>query len=211
MSYGTGGSDGKSLTFFKIMNYKKSDPEPFFEGRKSVGGNYEPIEEKPTWLSGTLTKVETSSFEWEGTTYHKVKLELSGADSKEVLEIGYSTIGISIINTLLGSGEFMDVKIELWKGNNGWPNVKTIVDGDEKKSNWKFDYNKEIKPLIESVTLAGKTITDKSKLVTFLEKEIKARFDGLESIVPSVDVPDSGQTFETTTKVEDEPSDDLPF
>ena len=179
MGYGNGQENNLPTTFFKINGLKSGSTEIFFEGKEKKGGEYVTIEAKPTTLSGHLTSVKIKEFEWKEETHKVVSLVIDDANSRVILEAGFSNVMIGIINTLAGNKEAIDkIQLGVYISKTGYPSASIEINGGTwEDNNWKFDYNKKLKPLIEvTKDKKGKVVsTDKSELIALFEKEINSK------------------------------------
>ena len=178
MGYGSSGDNGLPTTFFKINGLKSGSTEIFFEGKSKKGDKYEAIKNKPNSLFGHLTEFSVKEFEWEKETHKAVRIVLDSADDRVILEGGFSNVMINLINTIAGNKEAIDkLDLSVYISKDGYPSMGIkIGEQDWKENNWKFDYTKDLAPLIEDVkTKSGKvTGRDKTELIEFLTKEIES-------------------------------------
>lgn len=216
MGYGNESENTLPTTFFKIKGLKKGSTEIFFEGKEKVGENYEVIKDQPSKLFGHLTEVSIKEFEFEDETHKVVRLVIDSADDRVILEGGFSNVMINLVNTLAGNKEAID-KIELgvYISKKGYPSMSISINGGTWEDNdWKFNYVKDLKPLIEETKdKKGKVVDwDKTELIAFLQKEIES--DDFQGKV-------KGNPPKAEVKPQPEPSvdvgdpvggkDDLPF
>ena len=179
MGYGTGGDSTLPTTFFKINGLKQGSKEIFFEGKKKEGSEYETISEKPTNLFGHLTEVSVKEFEWEDEKHKVVKLVLDSAEDRVILEGGFSNVMVNLVNTIAGNANPIDkMDLGVYISKTGYPSLSIKIDDQSwEDNNWKYDYKKKLKPLIEEVKTSKGKITgyDKTELVDFLVKEIESK------------------------------------
>jgi len=200
MGYGNDSENTLPTTFFKINGLKKGSTEIFFEGKEKVDGSYQVIKSKPSKLFGHLTSVSIKEFEFENETHKILRLVLDSATDRVILEGGFSNVMVGLINTLAGNEKPID-KLELgvYISKKDYPSMSIAIDGGEWKDNkWKFDYTKDLKPLIEETKdKKGKVVsTDKTELIKFLcgVVESKEFQDNIKGVAPvahpiSVDAP----------------------
>jgi hypothetical protein len=179
MGYGNGQENSLPTTFFKIIGQKAGSTEIYFQGRTKVGDKYEEIAEKPNTIYGHLTGVSVKEYEWEGEKKKSVRLVLDDANERIILEGGFSNLMINVLNTIAGNAAPVDkLRLNVYIDKNGYPSIGIAIDDQEwKDNNWKWDYNKKLKPLIEQVkNKAGKvTSVDKTELIDFLHKEVEGK------------------------------------
>ncbi len=121
---------------------------------------------------------------------------------------------INLVNTLAGNKEAID-KIELgvYISKKGYPSMSISINGGTWEDNdWKFNYVKDLKPLIEETKdKKGKVVDwDKTELIAFLQKEIES--DDFQGKVKG-NPPKAAAKPEPSVDI-DEPvggNDDLPF
>jgi hypothetical protein len=215
MGYGNAGESSLPTTFFKIKGLKMGSSEIYFEGKQKIGDKYSVISSKPNSLFGHLTDVSIKEFEWEDETHKVVRLVLDSADDRVILEGGFSNVMINLINTIAGNDSPIDkLKLNVYISKKGYASMGIEIDNQDWKDNkWKFDYQNDLKPLIEEITnKKGKiTGTDKSDLIDFLVKEIESKeFQSkINGNPPSPTVVEKPVITEEVTMGEDD--DDLPF
>lgn len=180
MGYGNDSENSLPTTFFKIKGLAPGAKELYFEGKvKGDDGKYEEISSKPTKLFGHLTEVSIKEFEWEDETHQIVRVVIDSAEDRVILEGGFSNVMVNLINTIAGNKEAIDkIQLSLYTSKKGYASLGIEIDGgDWQDNNWKFDYTKELKPLIEEVkNKKGKVVSiDKTKLIDFLTPEIKSK------------------------------------
>ena len=202
MGFGNDSDNMLPTTFFKMKGLAKGSTEIYFEGKTKVGDSYEEISSRPSKLFGHLTEVSVKEFEWENKTH--------------ILEGGFSSLMINIINTIAGNADPID-KIELgvYISKKGYPSVSiTINNGTWEDNNWKFDYTKKLKPLIEETkNKKGEIVSwDKSDLEAFLEKEISSKGfqDKIAGVAPKAEAQ---APLKTVVDMDgpDQEVQDLPF
>lgn len=110
--------DGKLL----ILKIKRKDAEgkivkPYFQvSEKGEDGKYHVNSAKSTdTVSGDLTKVELSKFEWEGVESDVVKLFLRDGDETFLLDLRLDSLTRNLYNSLFGLENYSDVQISLYE------------------------------------------------------------------------------------------------
>jgi hypothetical protein len=220
MGYGTESENSLPTTFFKIKGLKKGSEEIYFEGQRKEGSDYVLIDEKPSKLYGHLTGVSMGEFEWEGEKIRTVKFVIDDANERVILEGSFSNLIINLVNTIAGNKEKID-KIELgvYISSKGYASISIKFDDQDWSDNeWKFDYTKKLKPLIDETTdKKGKVVaTDKTKLIEFLAKEIESKKfqDKIAGTPPAKSAPtEPSVNLDEPEPVADniDEADDLPF
>jgi hypothetical protein len=217
MGFSTGNENSLPTTFFKMNGLAKGSTEIFFEGTVKQGDAYVTIDAKPNNLFGHLTGVSVKEFEFEGKKHKAVRIVIDSATERVILEGGFSNVMVGLINTLAGNKEAIDkIALSVYISKKGYQSMGIIINGGTWEDNdWKFDYNKDLKPLID-VTLNKKkeaVAWDKSALIDFLTKEIEsdefqAKIKGTPPAQAPVQVIEQDSVSAPDAPAED---DDLPF
>ena len=206
MGYGTGSGDITNTTFFRINGLKKgSTPEElYFKGQKHDGKEYVDIDEKPTFIEGTLKEVTPRSFEYEGRTIRSFKVVLEDFDGRYSLDTGFSSLGVNILNTLAAADNIGKVKLSLYTNKKGYPSIFVSLNDSSELPKWKWTFE-ELDKKVEKITNKKKEVvsTDRTELEEFLvayisSDEFKSKItDNIEVNSPEV--------------VDDSEPNDLPF
>jgi len=216
MAHGTQSNDFLKTTYFKVAGLRKGETDLYFAGREKVGDKYVDIEERPTFIEGTLKELKVTDYTYEGKVHKVVKITLEDMNERCVLDFGFSSIGLNIINSLAGADSIGNVNLALYTSKTGYPSVAVKLNGssDVKETKWKWDFKKDFAPKIEKITnKKGEVIqSDKTELVEFLvdylnSKEFQDKIVGQlptesKKMKPQVKVPVD------VVNIED---DDLPF
>ncbi|MCK9417645.1 hypothetical protein M0Q97_13465, partial [Candidatus Dojkabacteria bacterium] len=103
-----------------------------------------------TRIEGKLTKIDMGSFTYEGKEIKNFKLHIAKEVNQKnilfILNMNYTQIGRSIINSLLGCSKPIDkIYLELYKNASGYCSLKMLINGQ--KSVWKFSIEEQRKKI----------------------------------------------------------------
>ena len=196
----------------------ESDPTPFFGKNEKTNNGWE-ITEKFNAMDGYLTKIEHSSYEYQGETKTKLKMTLNDADGTiNSLESNFNNLVYSLLNSLLGCENIGFVAMNVWLGKSKigadgkeskrYPSIGVKNNGIEAK--WFYEFNKTPKP--DKVKVGAKMVTDDSKVIEFWKKKIE-EINGKLSAMPTTASPQTNNGGENTPPNLDTnfDNDSLPF
>lgn len=214
MAYGT--QQGSDYTYFKIEGLKQGSTELYFKGQRKGADGYEDIPEKPTFLEGHLSSVETSTFEYQGKSVDTVKIIFKDGEDSYLLEGGYSMMMVGLINGMLGAESLGKLNLSLYfsKGDKGSFPTMMAKHGSSngEKLSWDVPYDK-IKKMIKVTDLGGGEMHhNKTKLIEYLKKRVEEELPSKIQtyVAPEVTTP----TIDESTPVEIETEtgeSELPF
>ena len=141
--------NNSSLILVKISqrdeNDKKTDPH-FVISRK-VDDKW--VQDTTTYksISGDITRIDISEYEWEGIPQKSIKVYLKDSDAHELygLTIKSGILGRDILNKLITLESLNNVQIDLYTNKKGYANSAVRQNGEIVK--WKFEFADLPKPL----------------------------------------------------------------
>lgn len=128
-------------------------------------------------IEGRLTKIDMGSFIYEGKDIKNFKLyivkEINQKNILFILNMNYTQVGRSIINSLLGHTKAIDkIYLELYKNASGYCSLKMLVNGE--KSVWRYSINDQRKHIETITNKRGEFISnDYSSLDDLLEQDLR--------------------------------------
>jgi len=128
-------------------------------------------------IEGKLTKIEMGSFTYEGKEIKNFKLyigkEVNQKNILFILNMNYTQIGRSIINSLLGCSKPIDkIYLELYKNASGYCSLKMLVNGA--KSVWKYSIDDQRKKIETITNKKGEFVSnDYTELDDLLEDNLR--------------------------------------
>lgn len=128
-------------------------------------------------VSGYLSSITYSSYEWEGKVIPTIGLVLIEKDEKFKVETSLdASLARTLINTMLSCENFKGLfEIGLWKSKDGYPKMSIKVDGE--RLNWKYEYKGDLENLVyevEDPKEEGKMVKVYKKLNAKLLEDWKA-------------------------------------
>lgn len=132
-------------------------------------------------IEGKLTKIEMGSFTYEGKEIKNFKLyigkEVNQKNILFILNLNYTQIGRSIINSLLGCNKPIDkIYLELYKNQSGYCSLKMLINGS--KSVWKFSIDEQRSHIEVIKNRKGEWVSnDYSSLDELLEDNLRTHLN----------------------------------
>lgn len=170
----TGGSMYDEVYYVKARTKNSA----YFEFSKREGDKI--LVDKRTSINrieGRLTKIDMGSFTYEGKEIKNYKLyivkEINGKNILFILNMNYTQVGRSIINSLLGHTKAIDkIYLELYKNQSGYCSLKMLVNGA--KSVWKFSIDDQRKKIETITNKKGEFVSnDYTELDDLLEDNLR--------------------------------------
>lgn len=152
-------------------------------------------------IEGKLSKIDMGSFTYEGKEIKNYKLyvvkEIKGKNILFILNMNYTQVGRSIINSILGCSKPIDkIYLELYKNASGYCSLKMLINGQ--KSVWKFSIDEQRKKIETITNKKGEFVSnDYSDLDNLLEDNLR---DHLNILFPE----QSHIKFVEETKIDNE-------
>jgi len=161
-------------------------------------------------IEGRLTKIDMGSFTYEGKDIKNFKLyivkEVNQKNILFILNMNYTQVGRSIINSLLGHTKAIDkIYLELYKNASGYCSLKMLINGQ--KSVWKFSIDEQRKKIETITNKKGEFVSnDYSDLDNLLEDNLRDHLNILfpeQSHIKFVEEPKIDNEENTFGSVED--------
>lgn len=152
-------------------------------------------------IEGKLSKIDMGSFTYEGKEIKNYKLyivkEVNGKNILFILNMNYTQVGRSIINSILGCNKPIDkIYLELYKNASGYCSLKMLINGS--KSVWKFSIDEQRKKIETITNKKGEFVSnDYTELDDLLEDNLR---DHLNILFPE----QTYVKFVEETKIENE-------
>ena len=138
---GRGIDEGAGMIYVKLQDTKKGSTPKFIykENKVETEGNF---------LSGYITGLGISDYEWEGDKIGTFIIKMVDGDEKYQFEASYTSMGRAILNYLssIDHPGFIKIKVVAADDKDDYPSV--FVDLDETHLKWKYPY-KEFAELID--------------------------------------------------------------
>ena len=164
---GRGTDEGAGIIYVKLQNTKKGKTPSFVykENKVETEGNY---------LSGYITGLSTSDYEWEGEKIDTFIIKMVDGSEKYQLEVSYTSMSRAILNYLstVENPGLIKIKVVEADDKDSYPSV--FVDLDEEHLKWRWKYEK----LSELIDGEGKN-ADYSRLNNFWSDQIENTLDPL--------------------------------
>lgn len=128
-------------------------------------------------IEGKLSKIDMGSFTYEGKEIKNYKLyivkEVNGKNILFILNLNYTQVGRSIINSLLGCNKPIDkIYLELYKNQSGYCSLKMLINGS--KSVWKYSIDEQRKKIETITNKKGEFVSnDYTELDELLEDNLR--------------------------------------
>jgi hypothetical protein len=139
----SGDNSNLKLFFMKITGLKKGEKIHIKQTEAKGDKKYEDLPETINFIAGTLHKVETREYEWEGDQITELKIwlkdQLANEGEMYAVSVGINSIGRSIINSLLSLdlSKPGNLSISVWnKKDNDYPSVQVKFNDD--RADWKY-------------------------------------------------------------------------
>lgn len=170
----TGGSIYDDVYYVKA----KTKNAAYFEFSKRDGDKI--LVDKRTSINrieGKLSKIDMGSFTYEGKEIKNYKLyivkEVNGKNILFILNLNYTQVGRSIINSILGCNKPIDkVYLELYKNQSGYCSLKMLING--LKSVWKYSIDEQRKKIETITNKKGEFVSnDYTELDDLLEDNLR--------------------------------------
>lgn len=164
----------KDLTAFSLKIKTKDLPKPEFVVSKREGDKFVELPEREYSVSGNLIGVEPKEFNWQGKIIKSVSATLTDGDQIFFVTIPYSSLGRSLMNSLLSLKDFVDVEIGLYQTKPKTEGGKTYAQASLRQAGeivrWRFE-QKDL-PQPEEITFKGEKMRDFSKTEAFLAAQL---------------------------------------
>lgn len=207
----TGGNVYDDVYYVK----SKTKNSAYFEFSKREGDKI--LVDKRTSINrieGRLTKIDMGSFTYEGKEIKNYKLyivkEINGKNILFILNMNYTQVGRSIINSILGCNKPIDkIYLELYKNQSGYCSLKMLINGQ--KSVWKYSIDDQRKKIETITNKKGEFVSnDYTELDDLLEDNLRDHLNILFPEVHHVKFVEEYRTDDESTfgSVEDLTSDD---
>lgn len=134
-------------------------------------------------IEGKLSKIDMGSFTYEGKEIKNYKLyivkEVNGKNILFILNMNYTQVGRSIINSILGCSKPIDkIYLELYKNQSGYCSLKMLINGQ--KSVWKFSIDEQRSHIEVIKNRKGEWVSnDYSSLDELLEDNLRTHLNVL--------------------------------
>lgn len=128
-------------------------------------------------IEGRLTKIDMGTFTYEGKEIKNYKLyivkEINGKNILFILNMNYTQVGRSIINSILGCNIPIDkIYLELYKNQSGYCSLKMLINGA--KSVWKYSIDDQRKKIETITNKKGEFVSnDYTELDDLLEDNLR--------------------------------------
>lgn len=200
-------SNGKPVNYIQMKT--KNLPEPLFYIVSKDTGKTATVKS----IDGNITGVQYTENEYEGNKIRGFRITLDANDGVGLLSIGFTSLGRSIMNSLLGLKGADNVKISLYKNKKGYDSVYVTQGGQ--KADWAIDMKApELTPEVvkdaegNDVLINGKKVIKWEKVVDYLVDAMNKKFTGFAFATPSNDfVAPTNNVW--TVSTEDTPFPDL--
>jgi len=185
---GAKNNEGGSGAMYLSLKAKTSDTDgtPYFGKNEKINGEWT-ITERYNSVDGYLKNISHSTYEYQGETKHKCKMEFQDKDgSKTFVKSNFNNLLYGILNSFAGTQNFGLIDINVWLGKpregqeKGFPSSKVTNDGE--KTDWGYDFKLLPKP--EKVQFKGKTVTDDEQVVKFWTKAINEINEKIQASAP---------------------------
>ncbi len=198
-------NDGSKLYFlkFKSKNEKGEKVPIYIEVKeKGEGKEYVTVDSVDS-VSGDLSKITVTEYEWEGKPKKNVKLLFKDKKAKEnyLLDLSFSMTSRGLFNGLLSLDSFNDIKIGVYTNKKGFP--ATSLEQAGERVSWKFAL-KDIPEVELTKNKKGEVVSsDYSDVDAFFEEHLvelseriaAAKTEQVEKeevLVDSSDIPEFG-------------------
>ena len=175
------GFENKKVYFVKVVTKdkdKKQLDNPYFSFSQKVGDEYKEVQQEKAF-SGTLKRVETGSYKWEGDDVLTSKAIVEDGEEVYFIDIPFSILGRSVLNSLLSleNLEGLNFTIYLTKpseknGGKRFPQI-SIWQNDELVK-WKYAIGEF--PAVKKIKVGKKDAQDSSETDEFFVAKINERF-----------------------------------
>lgn len=170
-------------------------------------------------IEGKLVNIVMGSFTYESKEIKNFKLyivkEINQKNILFILNLNYTQVGRSIINSILGCNKPIDkIYLELYKNASGYCSLKMLINGA--KSTWKYSIEEQRKKIETIKNKKGEFVSnDYTELDEMLEDGLRNHLNILfpeQSHVKFVDEPkveNEEATFGTVEDITDEDASDF--
>lgn len=134
-------------------------------------------------IEGRLTKIDMGTFTYEGKDIKNYKLyivkDVNGKNILFILNMNYTQVGRSIINSILGCNKPIDkIYLELYKNASGYCSLKMLINGA--KSVWKYSVDEQRSHIEVIKNRKGEWVSnDYSSLDELLEDNLRTHLNVL--------------------------------
>lgn len=171
MALGKRGNSNLNLTILKIKvkDSELKPVDPFFQITRKVDGEWVNLPDRETFVSGKLVKLANKTTKYKDEDIHQVEAHLLDGEDLFVLDLKFTMLNRSVINSLLSVTDFeTPVEISLYTSKKGFPSA-AVRQNDELVS-WKFNLDDQPKPI--TVMFKGKEQRDYSPIDNFFIEKV---------------------------------------
>jgi len=213
----TGTNEHKDLYYLKMRAKKDKQTEPHFQMARAIKGGSAPMEDV-TFVTGRISDIRNSSYEWDGDIIETVKITMIDGDETYVIDSSYTSLLRGLLNCLANIEAPGDIKISLYVSKTGYANVWVENNGESSGYKWPWDdLKKYIQVFTDDKGKERNSYLEMDKFyATQVEELIGPRYR--DSYVPVAS--DNFKELEAVTDTKEETvpvmgddteSDDLPF
>jgi hypothetical protein len=201
MGFGNTSDENKNVYYVKIKGLKQEhEGAPWIGLEQKVGDDYKEVQ-KSTWINGWLSKAAVDSYEYKGKQTKTIELTLEDGDDKYILQSSYNQLSRSLINSLLSTNEYGDIKISVYLNKSKFKSI--YVENNGQKMEWKYKIE-ELKPMTSDILEDNvKVGTSYKKLDAWLEEQFKTY------VIPSCKPNPNPKKSEKKEKSEIEPENNF--
>jgi hypothetical protein len=181
---GLGSQEQRRRTYYlspRAKTDKVLDPH-FAVKMRDLDGTMKNLPNEPS-VSGYLVGLGTGEFEWpknSGKKLKTIKIFLMDGDDLYQIEANRdSNLVRSMMNTILGTRDFDVMRIALSAKNE---NAQVYINNNGNKTNWKFEWDKDVKPLLYTV----EDPKEEGKMITVYKKYDQLLWDEWTKLIPYV-------------------------
>jgi hypothetical protein len=218
MARGTTNDSNRNIFYAKIKGLKKEEPSPYIEISQKGNDGYV-ILEPCTFIEGWLSSAKVDSYLWEEKPVRTIELVLEDGIEKYIVQMSYTQLSRSLINSLLGTKDYGKLKISVYTNKAGYKSI--FVENNGEKMAWKHTIEEFKAKTKEIKDEEGEVIKVSYKeLDNWLEEQFKLHVVPNVKPNPNPYVAPSNTTeapkkeevkSESEVSVVADPSDDLPF
>ena len=196
-----------SVHFIKIKGLEKASKQHYFEL------DWEKLEQ--TAFSWRLVKIQTSSYEFEGTERQTIKfLFIDTAQENYQLDISYNSLSRSLLNSILGFIEqnkgkslTLNLDLSLYINKDWYKQMGIMINWD--RAQWKYNIEQQ-KSMIETIT--NKKWEFVSNDYSAYDEVLKLWVDTISMFITNVDFIEEPKKVTKLINSNDEINiEDIPF
>jgi hypothetical protein len=187
----------------KDENDKKVDPH--FVITRKVDDSWVQDAETYKSISGDITRIDISEYEWEGTPQKSIKIILRDSEANEayILTVKLTILARDIINKLLTLQSLNGVEISVYTNKKGYASSTVRQNGEMTK--WKFEFADLPKPLEITHPKTGAVISrDYSEIDELFLSEIQSFAEKFEIFGKSKKAAETPKEKTESKKSEDD-------